>query len=146
MPFKSKAQQRFMFAAESQGKLKPGTARKWAHETKNMKKLPEHVKKAAFADALLEELAKVASGYTYDHGSDVVDVEPKMTPEDHASKANSAWGAPGFVHKTKNRTVWSDKHSKMFKNLHKKHKQHFDSDFAAPFDWVPAYREHKRAE
>jgi hypothetical protein len=60
MPFKSKAQQRFMFAAESQGKLKPGTARKWAHETKDMKKLPEHVKKAAFADAVFDELEKLA--------------------------------------------------------------------------------------
>ena len=45
MPFKSKAQQRFMFAAESRGDVKPGTARKWAHETKNMKRLPEKVKK-----------------------------------------------------------------------------------------------------
>jgi hypothetical protein len=34
-----------MFAAENRGELKPGTARKWAHETKNMKRLPERIKK-----------------------------------------------------------------------------------------------------
>lgn len=37
MPFKSKAQQRFMFATM------PKTAEKWAKETPNMKKLPQHV-------------------------------------------------------------------------------------------------------
>lgn len=41
MPFKSKAQQRFIFAAEARGDLKNGTAEKWAHETYNIKKLPE---------------------------------------------------------------------------------------------------------
>lgn len=40
MPFKSKAQQRFMFATM------PETAHEWAHETKNIKKLPEKVKRA----------------------------------------------------------------------------------------------------
>ena len=39
MPFKSKAQQRFMFATM------PKTAKKWAKKTKNIKKLPEHVEK-----------------------------------------------------------------------------------------------------
>jgi hypothetical protein len=43
MPFKSKAQQRFMFSAESRGELPKGTAEHWAHETKNIKKLPEKV-------------------------------------------------------------------------------------------------------
>lgn len=46
MPFKSRAQQRFMFAAEARGELPKGIARRWAHHTKNIKKLPEHVKKA----------------------------------------------------------------------------------------------------
>jgi hypothetical protein len=45
MPFQSKAQQRFMFAAEKRGKVKKGTARRWAHETKDMKHLPERKKK-----------------------------------------------------------------------------------------------------
>jgi hypothetical protein len=40
MPFKSKAQQRWMFAAESRGEVPKGTARRWAHETKNIKRLP----------------------------------------------------------------------------------------------------------
>lgn len=40
MPFKSKAQQRFMFAKH------PKMARDWAHETKDIKSLPEKVKKA----------------------------------------------------------------------------------------------------
>lgn len=39
MPFKSKAQQRFMYATM------PKTAEKWAQETPNIKKLPQHVKK-----------------------------------------------------------------------------------------------------
>ena len=45
MPFKSQAQKRFMFAAESRGEVKPGTAKRWAHETKSMKRLPERIKK-----------------------------------------------------------------------------------------------------
>lgn len=45
MPFKSKAQQKFMFAAESRGDVPKGTAEEWAHKTKNIKELPEHVKK-----------------------------------------------------------------------------------------------------
>jgi len=47
MPFKSKSQQRWMFAAESRGELPEGTAKKWADHTPNIKKLPEHVKKAS---------------------------------------------------------------------------------------------------
>lgn len=43
MPFKSKAQQRWMFAAESRGELPKGTAREWAHHTPNIKKLPERI-------------------------------------------------------------------------------------------------------
>lgn len=44
MPFKSKAQQRFMFAAESRGEVPGGTAERWASETKNIKSLPNKVK------------------------------------------------------------------------------------------------------
>lgn len=39
MPFKSKAQQKYMFAKE------PTVAKRWAKETPNMKSLPEHVAK-----------------------------------------------------------------------------------------------------
>lgn len=41
MPFQSKSQQRYMFAAESRGDLPKGTARRWAHHTPDMKALPE---------------------------------------------------------------------------------------------------------
>lgn len=44
MPFKSKAQQRFMFAAEARGDLKKGTAKRWAKETSDIKDLPEKKK------------------------------------------------------------------------------------------------------
>jgi hypothetical protein len=47
MPFKSRAQQRFMFAAEARGELKKGTAKHWADVTPNIKALPERVKKAS---------------------------------------------------------------------------------------------------
>ena len=45
MPFKSKDQMKFFFAAEDRGDLPKGTARRWAHETPNIKKLPKKVKK-----------------------------------------------------------------------------------------------------
>lgn len=45
MPFKSKAQQKKMFSMEARGELKKGVAEEFAHATKNIKKLPEHVKK-----------------------------------------------------------------------------------------------------
>jgi len=39
MPFKSKAQEAFMYSKH------PGIAARWSKETKNEKSLPEHVKK-----------------------------------------------------------------------------------------------------
>lgn len=45
MPFKSKAQQRYMFAAEARHELPKGTAERWAHHTPDIKSLPQHVKK-----------------------------------------------------------------------------------------------------
>ena len=45
MPYKSRAQERLFFAKESRGELPKGTAEEWAHETKSIKNLPEHVKK-----------------------------------------------------------------------------------------------------
>jgi hypothetical protein len=41
MPFKSKAQMRWMFAAEERGELPKGTAKRWAEHTKDTSKLPE---------------------------------------------------------------------------------------------------------
>lgn len=43
MSFKSKAQMRWMFWAEKKGLLKKGTAKRWAEETPNIKRLPEKV-------------------------------------------------------------------------------------------------------
>ena len=45
MPFKSKSQQRLFFAKEARHELPKGTAKRWAHETKNIKRLPERKKK-----------------------------------------------------------------------------------------------------
>ena len=49
MPFKSQAQQRWMFARH------PEMATRWAAETPNMKRLPDHVKHAR-RKAMLKEL------------------------------------------------------------------------------------------
>ena len=51
MPYKSKNQQRFMYAAEERGDVEEGTASRWSKETKDIKGLPERVKakKAAYA-------------------------------------------------------------------------------------------------
>jgi len=43
MPFRSQAQERYMFWAQKHGKLKPGTADNWAHETPDIKALPDRV-------------------------------------------------------------------------------------------------------
>ena len=66
MPFKSKAQQRFMFAAEERGDVPKGIAEEWAHKTKNIKKLPEHKKKASeIAPEVLLLLGTVLGGGAY---------------------------------------------------------------------------------
>lgn len=41
MPLQSKAQQRYMFWAESKGKIPQGTAERWAKHTPDIKNLPE---------------------------------------------------------------------------------------------------------
>ncbi len=41
MPFKSKAQARYMFAAEKRGDIKKGVAEEFAKATPSIKKLPE---------------------------------------------------------------------------------------------------------
>lgn len=44
-PYASKSQQRFMFAAEARGDAPKGTAQRWAHETPDIKHLPEKKRK-----------------------------------------------------------------------------------------------------
>lgn len=45
MPYESKSQHRLFRAKEAEGELPKGTASKWAHETKDIKRLPEHKRK-----------------------------------------------------------------------------------------------------
>jgi len=107
MPFKSKAQQRFMFAAEAKGELKPGTARKWAHETKDIKALPDHVKRA-FMIGVVNELNKLA---TYKSPKDAPDFKTmkanrvKLTPEERAlvMERKAVWH---FNHAGPSPAVW----------------------------------------
>lgn len=60
MPFTSKRQARFFFAAEKRHDLPKGTASRWAHHTKDMSALPE--KKANFIK--ISNLMKVSAPYT----------------------------------------------------------------------------------
>ena len=53
MPFKSKAQQRFMFAAEERGEVPKGTAKRWAKHTPNIDKLPQKKKQQAEKKAFI---------------------------------------------------------------------------------------------
>lgn len=69
MPYASKAQMRYFFAAEKEGKLPEGTARRWAHETKergtDLKTLPDHKKKSKKqmkkSASVFFDLSKIAS-------------------------------------------------------------------------------------
>lgn len=45
MPFRSLAQKRKMFELEQQGKVKPGTTKRWEKETPKGRQLPEKVSK-----------------------------------------------------------------------------------------------------
>ena len=64
MPFKSKAQQRFMFAAEDRGDVPKGTAEEWARASEKkpggIKALPEKVKQKKTAGEIAESVVKVA--------------------------------------------------------------------------------------
>lgn len=65
MPFKSKAQQRFMFASEAEGELPKGTAKRWANETEKKKggieALPEKVGKRPMKKSAAEIAEKVCT-------------------------------------------------------------------------------------
>jgi hypothetical protein len=45
MPFKSRKQMKKFFVLEKEGKLSKGTAKQWADETPDIKKLPSKIKK-----------------------------------------------------------------------------------------------------
>lgn len=61
MPFKSKSQQRWMFAAEADNKLPKGTAKRWAHHTKNIKDLPEKVEPEEKQGSVMNTIQKIAA-------------------------------------------------------------------------------------
>lgn len=85
MPFSSKAQQRFMFAAEARGDLPKGTARRWAHHTDDIKDLPERVEdkkeSSVFVPTALEVLAQKAAAANPALGSLVQSVQAKQKAE-----------------------------------------------------------------
>jgi hypothetical protein len=58
MPFKSKAQERWMFAAEKRGEVKPGMAEEWAAATPSQKALPQRVGNKEAVSALRHQRAK----------------------------------------------------------------------------------------
>lgn len=65
MPIKSKAQQRFLFAAEARGDVPKGTAKRWVAETgaAKLKRLPEYVDRAAEKDGKnLRKLRRAKGG------------------------------------------------------------------------------------
>ena len=51
MPYRSKSQMRKFFAMASRGEIAMNTAKEWAHKTKSIKKLPEHMMKKKREDA-----------------------------------------------------------------------------------------------
>jgi hypothetical protein len=56
VPYKSKSQERFFFAAEARGDMPKGTARRWAHHTKSIKALPEHVGHGEKKSSVMQDL------------------------------------------------------------------------------------------
>ena len=103
MPFTSRAQQRFMFAAEARGELPEGTARRWAHETKDIKKLPERVRKqreAGAKDALKKfgldlSWAQPAIEWTVNNAPQLPDMARQVIQE-HPLLSTAATGAAGW--------------------------------------------------
>lgn len=83
MPFKSKAMARKFFAMESAGEIPEGTAERWAHHTKSIKDLPEHVKKKKTA-SVAAVLLKIA-GDSGDNSIYPPPGQPLVTPHDRYS-------------------------------------------------------------
>jgi hypothetical protein len=86
VPFRSKAQQRYLFAAEARGEVPKGTARRWAKETKNIESLPERKMKKEgmfFGDREIAEdgnfmkFAKLGCKSSYGTGEEA---KPKPLP------------------------------------------------------------------
>lgn len=58
MPFESKAQMRWMFAAEERGEIPKGTARRWLKHTKNVKRLPEKKPETAEKTSFMHKVSE----------------------------------------------------------------------------------------
>lgn len=157
-----------MFAAEAKGKLKPGTARKWAHETKDIKGLPEHIKKA-FMVGVVSELEKHAASFG---GEDFINRRYSATTHTfdfdvagyrklvkrHAKKgivhgfivnpshedAARLWGKKsGAAGNNDAVFIWEDERPKAFKKLLKKHlnKNYLNSAKKHTRSYLYAFRE-----
>lgn len=95
MPFKSKAQQRWMFAAEARKELPEGTAREWAHHTPNIKKLPDRVgEKTKEGFDAMNTIAILAKQAADDHLVNKLANDTQITPELVRHLANSVNMSP----------------------------------------------------
>lgn len=93
MPFKSKSQARFFFAAEDRGELPKGTAKRWAKHTPDIKKLPEKKKSEkkafvhAFVSTFLEKLGMTQESFA---GTALAQAMVKVAVIDVPEAADSA--------------------------------------------------------
>lgn len=87
MPFRSKAQRRWMYAAEARGDVPAGTAENWETHTPRDKKLPERVMtKQAFWDGFGKRAAAAAEPQTFiaaEGSAPVVGAPEKMLQWNH---------------------------------------------------------------
>ena len=60
MSFKSRAQQKWMFAAEARGEVKKGTAERWAKHTSSIKSLPARVGKKKMPKKVAKAMKKAS--------------------------------------------------------------------------------------
>jgi hypothetical protein len=121
MPFKSKSQQRWMFAAEARGELPGGTAKRWAHETKDIKGLPEKVKESErnpIAVAVGAELERRGwGGQDADNVAEDVLKRLSQSPKEKQAKAHKLQGETKFQgldiaieNKKGSKRYWYDPH------------------------------------
>lgn len=88
MPFKSKAQLRWMAAAEKEGKIPKGTFRRWLRHTKSIKDLPEKAEKSSAQsdvnstkDLQHEETLALLTGLLQHHIDDAEIYNAKKEPQ-----------------------------------------------------------------
>jgi len=93
MPYKSRSQARMFFVKERAGLMPHGTAKHWAHATKSIKALPEHVKHKTAAelikDAKMEKWCGRCAGPTCSHGTTKTAARARMDDADAVWKRRS---------------------------------------------------------